>query len=99
MNYAKKQKLFFSLRKNSPTLDLSSHHQNRLILYSKCSVVSLELFDDILVQLWMVPYLWPCNPHKYVIKDLKLKYFHTFDNFFYSQMTRYHTRKMYSHYM
>ena len=28
MNYAKKQRLFFSLRKNSLTLDLSSHHQN-----------------------------------------------------------------------
>ena len=28
MNYAKKQKLFSSLRKNSLTLDLSSHHQN-----------------------------------------------------------------------
>ena len=29
MNYGEKQKLFFSLRKNSLTLDLSSHHQNR----------------------------------------------------------------------
>ena len=28
MNYTKKQKLFFSLRKNSLALDLSSHHQN-----------------------------------------------------------------------
>ena len=28
MNYAKKQKLFFRLRKNSLILDLSSHHQN-----------------------------------------------------------------------
>ena len=28
INYAKKQKLFFSLRKNSLSLDRSSHHQN-----------------------------------------------------------------------
>ena len=31
MNYAKKQKLFFSLRENSLTIHLSSHHQNSFV--------------------------------------------------------------------
>ena len=46
MNYAKKQKLFLSLRKNSLTLDLSSHHQNSfrfLTISFRCAKVLTDM--------------------------------------------------------
>ena len=50
-NYAKKQKLFFSQRKNSLTLDLSSHHLNNF----RCLTISFNF-----LKLNVLKYSWIC---------------------------------------
>ena len=53
MNYAKKQKLFLSLRKNSLTLDLSSHHQNSfrfLTISFRCAKVLTDMVKKKIAQ-------------------------------------------------